>query len=640
MLSEDSVSFSAGYPLPLTLAGKQHHSHSRKAITGILIAWFCVICVCIGLPMLFLNDYNSLHSQWALFVAFAFTVGCAAGATTIHIRFIRWSILALLAFNYIAVWAFMMYWATTNYPLDIYFITDSLREALPTAIRLMGIYRFFLLLGVLGICATFLGAMFYRCGITLKSRWFSVFGWHPIIALVIIVSAGSISIPKLHAAFLQDYSVVKYARDTNGTIFPRSVFETHSKENVFILQLESINGLALNGDAIVDGKSYKGDFIPHMKAVAQDGVFFPHFWGNDIQTNRAQATILCGIVNNLKKAFSFRPEEIPSVCLPQQMKDSEYTTIAYRSDRLGFANTGNFMTSIGFDEVHSDDIMKEGDRRYPWGWDDCTFYTRAFENLQSAHPEKAGLFAYFEVSMHHVGFEQKEEYKDVSVFPDAVTHMERYINSARAQDHCVGVFYDLFKEYAPENTHLIILGDHSWPFGIQGNTNNERIASTDNFVTSLAYIPPRSRLSEFSSGKTVSTLRYSQTDIVPTIFSVLNRRSYENSFAFELASPVETEEPILAHGMTKKNYEECHVLVQPYGGARTAIVHGPLKYTYHLDTRKLEKTNIDSDLLETHGEVLAEDISYSEFLDRFMCARFVVSKRGGKYDQADSALAD
>ena len=574
---------------------------------------------------MFLVSHRGISSASILItfiLVFVFCTVCIAICSLIRLAVLRRTFLLLVTLNYVALGFLMAYWAVTGHPLDLYFLLDSPSEVIPTGIQVLGAPSFLLLLCAFWLFGMSVYVLLSKCAWTIQMRWLVPLRVRTVVIFLGIIIVSSTAVPRLHAAFLQDVGKVTFARNADGTIISdNSVFRTDSAENIFILQVESLNGIALNGDAIVKGEQYVGNFMPRLTSIARDGIFFPHFWGNAVQTNRAQATILCGIVNNLKNAFSFRLNEISEVCLPEQLKASGYTTAFYRSDRLSFANTGPFMEKLGFEEIHHDDIMREGDRRYSWGYDDCIFYQRAFEDLSRNHQDKSKLFAYFEVSSNHMDFDPKEEYEHISIFSEPSNYIENYINSSLAQDHCVGRFYELYKRYAPDDTHLFILGDHSWPIGIHGNTYNEREGYTDNFVTSVLYVPPRNRRKEFAIGKTVSELTHSQTDIIPTIYSLLNSAQYQNSFAFELYQQSSLPASLLAR-QGRAHYEQCHILTQPYGGGRVAIVHGPNKYTYHIDSQKLQYSNVSRDPLEFHQKTIAQKLSYEAFLNQFMCKRY------------------
>ncbi len=399
-------------------------------------------------------------------------------------------------------------------------------------------------------------------------------------------------------------------------------YETDSNENVIILQLESTNAMAMAGYLSYEGKKYDGFYMPHMKSVASDGTFFPLFFSNQQQTVRAQIAALCGIPGNTGARFSKNMEDVPIQCLPDKLHESGYDTIFIKSsDNPRFMDTSYMMSNVGFSEQHYSDIMKEDDKNWGWGYDDCTFYKRAFKFLNEKHSDKKKKFVYMEVGSNHADFHPKEGYEFTHMLDGKENHLARYINSALQQDYCVSEFYENFQTYAPENTHLFILGDHPW--GLQtGWAKYEGHA--ENFFVPFAYVPPRNRKHEFESQKIVDDYYYSQSDIVPTIFELLGKKKYKNSFGYEL------KKPTLVAGIIpvrQASYERCHVLHELYGGGTTAVVKGLDKYTYVHKDRKIYHGDLSKDLLEEERVLLEEDASFSDFIDEYSCKRFSIKLR-------------
>jgi hypothetical protein len=239
------------------------------------------------------------------------------------------------------------------------------------------------------------------------------------------------------------------------------------------------------------------------------------------------------------------------------------------------------MQKMGFKEIHHADIMDAADRLYPWGYDDCAFYRRVFERLAREQTEQSPpLFAYLQVSSHHYPWKPKRTYAETHLFPKPSNFRENYANSALEQDYCLKIFYERFTSFFSgdgRRAHLFILPDHSWPVGLnpEGNVFNDRGAYNENFLIPVLYIPPAERKNEFRIGQRVHA-RFDETDILPTVFELLNRRNYQNSFA-----------PALKTDDGGGNYEDCHELRQPYGGGQVAIVSGERKYVYSVQNKTI-----------------------------------------------------
>jgi len=291
-----------------------------------------------------------------------------------------------------------------------------------------------------------------------------------------------------------------------------------------------------------------------------------------------------------------------------------------------FHNVDEFMKHIGMKDLHHGDMMKEGDKKFAWGFADDIFYKRSLEYLKETYgPKPEKLMAYFKVSMNHTNFPSREEFKTAWPFKEPDEFIEKYLNSVASQDFCLKEFMKGYEDFA-NNTHLFIMSDTSWPVGINGNRWNEKGANTDNFIIPFAYIPPQNRSDEFSIGSINTGLKYSQTDFVPTVMELLNGETEQNSFAHVLKKKKDNElvASLKSFGMDRgeKDYETCHVLVQPYAGPKVSIVKGRYKYIYEVEEERLTKFNLTTDLLEQNPEIVSEDMSYEEFRNNYYCKRY------------------
>ena len=536
----------------------------------------------------------------------------------------RYSTCRLALFNiaaayYMLLVVFVLYYLKVGTKFNWYFFMDSYREAVPTALAYVGTWYAvglgIFLLGVYIFCLGLWRRMYHticECG----SKRLCLYCASTLLCFLLFMIL--FHIPTAHSFVMYNMRGDLHTnRDAIPTYFTdNSKFITDSRENVFIVQMESGNSLALSGRAVVNGEFYTGDYMPELRTIAKDGVFFPYFWGNSMQSHRGQASILCGIAGNLSKPFHYRPEEIPTPCLPEILQSSGYSTVFLRaSNNPEFQNIASFVSSIGMEDVQVGDMMHADDPIVGMGYDDCTFVERSFEYLHNQYADPQGLFVYFEFIMNHAPFTSYSGYDDIRAFNPPQNFTEQYLNGALIQDHCMAKFYEAFNKYAPENTHLLILSDHSWPIGINGgNIANERGAYTENFLMPFVYIPPRSRREEFQIGAVTMTPNHSQTDIIPTIFELLNGTNYQNSFVYDLHH---------SGAPPPSSYEMCHVLVQPYDEMQIAVVKDLQKYTYHASTGMLEYADLSQDLLEREHTVIGENISYEDFINHYYCSRYI-----------------
>lgn len=417
--------------------------------------------------------------------------------------------------------------------------------------------------------------------------------------------------------FHNDFGAIKPIQTSNSEFF------TKSKENIFILQLESINSLAINGYGTdeIGTRAYE-KYMPKLTRIAeQHGVFIPMFWGNSMQTHRAMANILCGISGNVQSALAERPEDISSRCLPQILLEAGYRTFFYSSfPKPNYENKDVFTKTIGIEERHFSDYIEEEVPQSKFGYDDCIFYKRTFDHLKEKTQDNTdSIFAYMSVSSHHQNFHPREEYKSQWFFPEENSDIERYLNSNAEQDYCIAKFFEEYKPFQ-KNSHLFILSDHSFPF-VYGPMNNAVGAKVDNFLIPFAYIPPEDRKDEFAIGTVLAKIQFSETDIIPTILDLLNGKTYQNSFAFALRKVEKSWHKSWGEGL-KQSYEDCHILAQPYDGGWIAIVKGDLKYNYSIKDGKLYRINLQEDISEESPILISENMPYETFKNKYYCKRY------------------
>ncbi len=511
---------------------------------------------------------------------------------------------------YTVIYILIIYWLSTGTPLDLAACYDFATNLVHLLIKMLSFGIIFVLI-LIGL----MWWIFYRFSLDSFAAVHSLSRKTDLISRSFILMACMIVLMIFATpdGFIR-YQVTAAVETADMRIeiepfIPLNNYSTSSDESIFMLQLESTNALIIFDNLTIENITYDKDYAPVLRNISRSGIFFPYHYGNSIQTNRAQVNILCGINGNIRKPFSFRPDEINTSCLPELLKDSGYKTIMFRADDLKFANTGKFMRDIGFEEVHYDDIMGDAVSE-KWGYDDCIFYKKAFEYLKENYPEKEKLFVYFEVSSHHIPWKPRQGHENVHVYADAENFQKKYLNSLLEQDYCIGEFMKDFEEYENNRTHLMILSDHSWPLGMHGNTFNQDFAYNENFLTPFLYIPPNEEKDEFRTGKTGNEI-HAHTDIIPTVFGLLNHKNYPNSFVYELKK-----------GVPKEDYEDCQLLVQPYCGGKIAIVDGDYKYVYDFHDRDIEYYNLKEDWHEENPLIISTNTSFEEFRRRFYCQRY------------------
>ena len=262
---------------------------------------------------------------------------------------------------------------------------------------------------------------------------------------------------------------------------------------------------------------------------------------------------------------------------------------------LDFNNMGPFLHAIGFDEQHSTDLIKPGDKLLSWGLPEDLFYERVFDYLSKFTHER--IFAYILVgATNHYPFygpETKSAYSHLVnqlPFQDPRNIKERLANTTFIQDRSFGQMYNkLFYRPYSENSHMVVFGDHSWPIEIhQGNNHNLNGAFQENFVSALAILPAKKMNTKlrYAVGKEVKTL-YSQIDILPTIldmYGISSHSFYGSSFFSELTA-----------GSAPRTHSQCIVSAQPFAGGSIALIEYPAKYIFNLKSGIVTNYDLEKD---------------------------------------------
>lgn len=387
-------------------------------------------------------------------------------------------------------------------------------------------------------------------------------------------------------------------------------------ESVFMVQLESVNGLIGQSGHVLHGRPVPADPMPAMHELARRGFFFPHFWSGAITTHRAQETILCGAVRNVHAPYFDQLIPWEGQCLPALLREAGYRTVFLSSypDRT-FGGTGKFMQRAGFEDIHfAGDLMKPGDPVTRWGYEERAFFRRAFEYLRARYRPDEPLFVYLAVCAHHFGFTRTAK-TDVAYFlGDEMKKIEQYLWSQRQQDQSLLTFDRLLRGYKGDAAHVFYVPDHAFPLGLYGGSAPSMGATIDNFLTPLVYVPPEGRAADFEVGRTIPEM-YGQTDLIPTIAELVSAAPYRNSLV-----PFLRRRP----PPPRADYEPCHVMSQPYGGRSLLVARGPHAYQYHVATATFREFRIGGTPLR-QTLVRESPMPYEEFERRYGCRRFPAS---------------
>ncbi len=574
----------------------------------VLLVFLCLFVVCDYIAMLAIRSNNGAILRSHFLVAHVKTAMIS----------MRTGVVVLMGTYYLISYVLIAYRMKMGADFNTAIITDYYAEAFSGSIAILGPWVLAAIIsGVLILWILFAStSAFVFKELSHASRNID-FSWRLSAALLTIVVGMYLHGGKTRASAA--ISEPQVAGIVSPIFTETETMQTSSTDSIFYLHLESGNGTILTQPMEVDGISYTGNYNPVIRKISNDGVYFPLFWGNNFITDRAMENILCGIIGNVQEAFMRRTGEITQKCLPALLKDAGYRTLYFLGfDNLSFANWWDFSKTAGFDEIinFSDPayagLLPEDMPRYEWGYDDCTFYKAVFDYLKKYEKSNEKLFVYVGVSSHHMPFDPKTPYAFTHPFKDPKNYVQKYLNSYAEQDYCVETFYKEYTAYKNKQTHLFISPDHSYPVWNHAGTTSDKWESfPENFRIHLTYIPSEERKNEFRVGETLNG-NFSQNDLLPTIFSILNKENRHRSFAEVMQKNTNPEN---ASG-------NCQILTQAHAGPDLAIVQGDQYYKYSMSERTLVLYNLKNDPEALSPIVLSNNMSYEAFREHYYCEEY------------------
>jgi hypothetical protein len=329
-------------------------------------------------------------------------------------------------------------------------------------------------------------------------------------------------------------------------------------DNIIFLQIESLNSFLINEEN-----------TPNFLELAKEGIYFPGFYGNSVQTITGQANLLCSMPTSFGSNLAKNKNVQNLQCLPNIFNNLGYDTFFLKSYDLDFDNTGEFMQKIGFKEVHSNDLMKDNDPAYPWGYREDVFYQRSFEYLNK-NIKNNNNFIYIEIGpTNHWPFNTPKDFVGEVPYSNPESHKERLINTTFIQDAYLREAWRSINDLFPKKNYtLFLVGDHSWPAEFhEGNVFNQRGAYEENFLSSMVVIFGGQ---EKYKNKIINT-RYSLMDVYPSLSDLFELNfgfgDFRKSFIPEINGSTSADHQIL--------------LIQPYSEKYINVIDKNIKYQYN-----------------------------------------------------------
>lgn len=288
-------------------------------------------------------------------------------------------------------------------------------------------------------------------------------------------------------------------------------------QSLIMVQLES-----LNGPVIYDSKL---EFPTEKKAHEMGGVTLPLFWASTFGTNLGFSSILCGTSGAMTFHLVRPPDDIP--CLPERFRRAGFETVYYYSYKAAdFYDMEKHVSKIGFQKfIYGEKLMDKADSFFSWGYDDCRFYDRAVADMKrSGLDQKKKIFVYFSVHMNHTPFENHLAIDHP--YPEPMSPVETYLNSAYEQDLCLSKFLEHIREMRRDDLNIVISGDHGFPV-------KHRHELYDHYMTRFQFIPSEKNRSKFKVGSSVD-VSPAQDQIQSTVLELFGASRSPASFLWAL----------------------------------------------------------------------------------------------------------
>lgn len=523
--------------------------------------------------------------------------------------------LCTAAFYHIYIFL-LLYHLRNDYTFDFFFFWYNRQDAFltlfrsfPTAFVLLFFSLFFLFFIVWFL------ALRYVCFFLKRRGWYSIIITFVLFSFYFSFRGTYKNFSGEFINFLKEtfpYEKSHYVREYNQYIMDTLPKEIKVKDtdleplgrHVFFLHLESVSSYLVNETV-----------TPNVLTAAKRGVLFSNFYANSVQTLRSQESTLCGLPPSLSSTLinNFSESQLRQLdCLPKIFSQLGYKTFFFKDDRLSFARTDEFMKAIGFDQLHSEDIMRKDDPHSKWGFREDVFLQRVFEYLEPYKHQKTFVYIALSATNHHPFEVRDEKMLDQIPYPQPKSFTERLSNSTFVQDAYFGKIFQEFGVSYLQDSSFFAFSDNAWPIGLHpNNIYNERDSYDENFLTFLLFVPPQEGGLQYLINAT-NTDRISQMDIFPTILDAFQIGDGKWLFGKSFLDKISLNSSI------SQKIDRTIFLAQPYKkgdrGPYIIFVQYPQKTIFDISDNKVFIYNLDLDPMEASPKIESINEFYLKFI--------------------------
>lgn len=303
----------------------------------------------------------------------------------------------------------------------------------------------------------------------------------------------------------------QYMKELYPTIDSTYHILASARPNVILIIVESFTASVLEVLGGVKGVT------PRLNALSKEGILFDNFYASGDRTDKGLSSILSAYPaqpNSTIIKYPNKTQGLPS--LNKKMKELGYRTSFIYGGDADFANFRSYITASGFDALTEDEDFDDEVNTSQWGVHDGFVGERALQELDTA---QTPFFKVWLTQSSHEPFDVPGK----KLLPHT-TEENRFLNSCRYTDSCLGAFIDRVKKRADwKNTLVILTADHG-----HRSPGNQVIQSKERFRIPLLLLG-----GVLTKDSIIHTIG-SQTDIANTLLAQLDASSADFIFSKNL----------------------------------------------------------------------------------------------------------
>ena len=288
-------------------------------------------------------------------------------------------------------------------------------------------------------------------------------------------------------------------------------------KNLIMIQVEALQEFAINSK--IDNK----EITPNLNKWIKRSEYFNNFYYQIAAGGTSDAEFMSN--NSLYPAssgaayFLYCGNEFNA--MPQNFKDSGYSTAAFHGFRESFWNRNVMYKRLGFDNFYGEKSFKI-DETIGLGLSDKSFLNQSVDKIKNLNKP---FYSFLITLSSHFPYDDVKNYGDFNVGSYENTFLGDYLKSIHYTDEQLGMFFDkLEKEGVLKDSVVVLYGDH---YAIPKEHEQElckflgKDSSSDVEWLKLQKVPMIIHFPD-ESIKGVNNIWSGQMDIYPTICNLFN----------------------------------------------------------------------------------------------------------------------